>query len=101
MQVIPLQAVPSQAVMATLAGQLVQVNAYQKAYGLFVDLYLNNVLLLAGVIAQDRTFIVRSTYLGFEGDLFFTDTMGSADPTYEGLGTRYQLTYAEPIELAA
>lgn len=99
MQIIPLRPVPSQTLMATLADQLTQIDIYQKAYGLHLDLRVNEVLLLAGAICQDRNLIVRSSYIGFVGDLCFIDTMGTDDPTYEGLGTRFGLAYIEAGEL--
>lgn len=101
MLIIPLQAVPSQAVTALLAGQTTQLNVYQKAYGLHLDLYASNVLLLAGALAQDRNLIVRSPYIGFAGDLCFVDARGTNDPTYEGLGVRYFLAYLEAADLVS
>jgi hypothetical protein len=100
MQIIPLRPVPSQTLMVTLADQLAQIDIYQKAYGLHLDLRVSDVLLLAGVVCQDRNLIVRSDYIGFVGDLCFVDTQGTADPTYEGLGIRYGLAYIEASELA-
>ena len=100
MQIIPLRPVPSQTLMAPLAGQLAQIDIYQLAYGLHLDLYVSNVLLLAGALCQDRNLIVRSPYIGFAGDLCFVDTQGTDDPTYEGLGTRFGLAYIEASEIA-
>lgn len=100
MQIIPLRPVPSQTLMVTLADQLTQIDIYQKAYGLHLDLRVNDTLLLAGAACQDRNLIVRSRYIGFVGDLCFIDTQGTADPTYEGLGIRFGLAYIEAGELA-
>ena len=99
MQMIPMRPVPSQTLMTTLADQLVQIDLQQRAYGLHLDLRVDNVLLLAGAICQDRNLIVRSAYIGFVGDLCFIDTMGTDDPTYEGLGIRYGLAYIEAGEM--
>lgn len=100
-QIIPLQPVPNQVVTVTLANQLCQINVYQKAYGLFVDLYVSNVLIIGGVIAENLNRIVRSLYLGFVGDLAFIDNQGNLDPVYTGLGTRFSLAYIEASELPA
>ncbi|AWB26169.1 hypothetical protein DA075_35450 (plasmid) [Methylobacterium currus] len=100
MQIIPLQSVPAQTVMATLAGQLAQIDLRQRAYGLHLDLRVNGTLLVAGAICQDRNLIVRSAYIGFIGDLCFIDTQGTDDPTYEGLGVRFGLAYIEASEVA-
>ncbi|MGE8128962.1 phage baseplate plug family protein [Methylobacterium sp. NPDC080182] len=99
MQIIPLQAVPNQSVKAQLGNQPCKIIVQQKLYGLFADLYVNEALLVGGVICQDRNRLVRSAYLGFSGDLMFTDTMGTEDPTSDGLGSRFQLVYLDPSEL--
>jgi hypothetical protein len=100
MQIIPLQAVPSQAVTVNLGGQNCQVNVYQKSTGLFCDLYVNNVLIIGGVICQNLNRIVRSAYLGFTGDLFFADQHGTDDPEYTGIGSRFLLYYLEAGDVA-
>ena len=101
MLIIPLQSVPSQRVTVTLAGQYCQINVYQKLYGLFLDLYADNALLIGGVACQDRNPIVRSTYLGFIGDLVFFDRQGLENPAYAGLGSRFALAYLEAADLVA
>jgi hypothetical protein len=99
MLIVPLQAVPNQTVSVSLNNQVCQINVYLKGAFLFVDLYVNNVLIIGGVIAQNLNRIVRDLYLGFEGDLAFIDNMGSTDPIYTGLGERYSLAYLLPSEL--
>lgn len=99
MQIIPLQVLPNQTVTVTLDGQNSQVNVYQTFGGLFLDLYVNNVLVVGGVICQNLNRIVRSLYLGFSGDLAFIDSQGSDDPVYSGLGTRFVLAYFSAAEL--
>lgn len=99
MQIIPLEAVPNQTVTVNLDGQVSQVNVYQTFFGLFLDLYVNDVLIIGGVICENLNRIVRSLYLGFSGDLAFIDNQGSADPYYSGLGTRFSLAYLSADEL--
>lgn len=99
MQIIPLVATPSQTVAVNLAGQNCQINVYQKAFGLFLDLYVNDGLIIGGVICQNRNRIVRSLYLGFQGDLIFLDNQGSADPVYTGLGAQFSLAYLTVADL--
>lgn len=101
MQIVPLQAIPNQTVTITLNDQVCQIDVYQKFTGLFVDLYVNSVLIIGGVIAENCNRIVRSLYLGFSGDLAFIDNQGSTDPVFTGLGGRYSLAYIEPDELNA
>lgn len=86
----------------TLDGQLCRIHLAQKATGLFLDLYVDDVLIIGGVLCQVANRIVRSAYLGFVGDLAFFDTQPNADPVdaahpdhvhYSGLGGRYFLAY--------
>jgi hypothetical protein len=104
MLIIPLIAVPSQKLSVPLANQTCQINVYQKAYGLFMDLYVNNSLIIGGVLCHNLNRIVRSLYLGFIGDFVFYDTQvpvgeEGSDPVYTGLGARYQLIYLEVSDL--
>jgi len=100
MQVVQLQSVPSQTIQIQLGGQNCAINVYQLSTGLFVDLYVAGVLIIGGVIGQDRNRIVRDLYLGFVGDLSFIDTQGTDDPSYTGLGARWQLCYLDTFDLA-
>lgn len=93
MLVVPLSPVPSQTVSVVLAQQSCRISVYAKTTGLFLDLYVNDALIIAGVIGLNTVLIVRDQYLGFAGDLAFFDLQGSADPVYGGLGTRYILGY--------
>lgn len=97
--IIPLQPIPSQVIVSLLASQSCKIAVYQKNTGMFVDIYVNDALVIGGVIAEDRNRIVRSLYLGFNGDLAFIDIQGTADPEYTGLGTRYVLAYLSADEL--
>lgn len=101
--IVPLEAVPSQSIKTTLASQVVEIDLYQRRYGLFIDVYVNGVLEVGAVICQNLNRIIRSDYLnqsaGFSGDLVFQDTQGSSDPDYTGLGARYQLIYLSQSDL--
>jgi hypothetical protein len=109
--IIPLQAVESQSLAVTLAGQPCTIDVYQKTAPLavYVDLYVSNVLVIGGVIARNAGRIVRSKYLGFVGDLAFFDMQQPdpidpqddtpSDPYWTGLGVRYLLTYLTPDDL--
>ena len=99
MLIVPLKTEPSQTVTVTLGGQVVQIDVYQKAFGLFANVYVSNVLIIGGAICQNLNRLVRSTYLGFVGDLMFIDNQGTSDPTYDGLGTRFSLMYLEASDL--
>lgn len=101
MQQIPIQPVPSQQLQAILGGQNCQLAIYQRNDWLLVDVNANGVDISIAVLALDAVPLVPTTYLGFQGNLLFTDTQGNADPTYDGLGSRFQLLYltAEEYEL--
>jgi hypothetical protein len=98
-QVIPLQALPSQDVEVQLGNQICQINVYQKLRSVYLDLYVNDALIIGGVICQNLNRIVRDLYLGFVGDLCFIDNQGDTDPVYTGLGSRYNLLYLTPSDL--
>ena len=98
---IPLQAVPSQQLQVVLAGQNVQIAIYQKqAQGLFVDINVNGLDIVTAVIAEDCNPLNPRGYEPFVGNLLFTDTQGSSDPDYTGLGARFQLVYLTAAEYA-
>lgn len=106
MQIIPISDTDSQTITTVLAGQNCKINLYQKSTGFYCDLYVSDVLIIGGVICQNLNRIVRSTYLGFTGDLCFYDTQGTTtvpstglDPSSPGVGTRYLLLYLESTDL--
>lgn len=101
MQVVPIQDIFNQEFQVVLAGQNCTINVYQLSTGLFCDLYVAGVLVIAGVICEDRNRIVRDLYLGFIGDLAFVDLQGESNPLSPGLGTRYVLIYLEASDLPA
>lgn len=100
-QIVPLNDVPSQRVQVLLNNQVCQIYVYQAQFGMFLELSVNNTLIIAGVVCENLNRIVRSAYLGFSGDLAFIDTQGSTDPVYTGIGTRYFLLYLTEDDLAA
>lgn len=104
MQIVPIQPLPNQTLQVQLGLQPCTINVYQQLYGLFVDVFVGDALIIAGVVAENLNRIVRSRYLGFAGDLVFLDTQSSdladgADPVYTGLGSRFLLVYLEAAEL--
>lgn len=104
MNLVPLQSIPSQNILTTLdGGQLVMLKLYTRRYGMFMDIYVNDVLEIGAVICQNLNRIIRSKYLNravdFSGDFLFKDLQGNSDPVYTGLGTRYQLFYVTDAEL--
>lgn len=100
---IPLAPTPAQIVNVSLANQACTLKIYQKFWGLFCDVLVNNKVIIQGVICQNLNLIVRSLYLGFVGDLMFFDTQGTSDPFFEDLagtsGGRFFLLYLQTSDL--
>lgn len=101
MQIIPLQTDPSQTLTVTLNNQNCSINVYQRLFGLFLDLYVDGSLVIGGQICENLNRIVRSEYLGFQGDLAFIDTQGTDNPVYTGLGSQFQLLYLSSDDVTA
>lgn len=99
MMTVGLQAVKSQTISVTLAGQNCIIRLIQRASFIYMDLTVNGTPVLQGVPCLYGNKIVRYSYLGFSGDLVFIDNQGESDPTYDGLGSRYLLYYLEASEL--
>jgi hypothetical protein len=93
MLTVPLQAVPSQTLAISLGDQPCKIDVVTRGDGLYVNLYVNDALVIGGVAARNRVRVVIDAYLGFIGDLSWLDTQGDQDPTYDGLGSRWQLVY--------
>ena len=99
---IPLQPIPAQTFNVSLGGQPCRIALYKKGDYFYMDLTVNNTAVLQGRMVLNSVWIVRYAYLGLVGDLVMFDTQGTNDsPTYDGLGSRYQLYYLTPEEIAA
>lgn len=92
-QSVPMLDTAAQSISTTLGGQPVKLDLAQKATGLFVNVFVNDALVIGGVLARNDAPLVRSSYLDFAGELYFRDTNGSADPAAALLG-RFALLYA-------
>jgi len=99
MQIVPIIDVVSQTLTITLGGQSCRIDLKTRSTGLFCDLYVNDALVIGGVACRNLTRIVIDAYLGFVGDLMFSDTQGTADPSAPGLGSRFLLFYLEAGDL--
>jgi hypothetical protein len=104
MQDIPLSPKPSQSLQVALNGQSCVLEIYQLDYGLFINVYMNDKIIVGGQICQNLNRIVRDSIAaisapGFVGDFFFYDTEGTDDPIYTGLGKRFKLDFGLLSEL--
>ncbi|MCH4025001.1 MAG: hypothetical protein LKH76_08500 [Acetobacter fabarum] len=93
--VIPLSAVAYQSLRVPLSGRACRLDVQQRSTGLYAALWVDDSPVLAGVLCQDRTWLVRQSATTLPGDLAFADTQGTQDPDYTGLGSRFVLVYAE------
>ena len=99
MQIVPVINVASQTLTITLGGQSCRINLKTRSTGLYCDLYVNDALVIGGVACRNLKRIVIDSYLGFAGDLMFSDTQGADDPSSPGLGSRFLLFYLEAGDL--
>lgn len=61
---------------------------------IYCDLSLNGVYIWTGRPCLNGVYLRVQTYYGpIGGDLMFMDTQGSSNPTWDGLGARYQLVW--------
>lgn len=97
---VALQPVPSQQLQIVLGGQNCQIAVYLRGTALYVDLNVNGADISTGVLALNLIPLVPTVYFGFAGNLVFLDTLGTNDPTYDGLGSRYQLLYLTAADYA-
>lgn len=92
---VPLLVTPSQTLTVQLGNQSCRIAVRQRRTGLFVDLYVQDRPVFQGVKAIDRVKMVRDAYLDFTGDLYFVDTQGASNPSFDGLGGRFLLIWED------
>ena len=102
MLVIPTQAVANQTLEVSLDGQACSITIWSKSTGMFLDLYVNDVLIQGGMLCRQAVRLVRDSYIGFIGDLCWFDTQTPpADPEYTDIGPngRWFLAYLETSDI--
>jgi hypothetical protein len=99
MQIIPLQALPSQSLTIVLDGQSVIITIYQKSTGMYMDCVLNTSIIFTTFRVLTGVNVIQQTYYGFSGGLVMIDNQGDEDPDYTGLGSRWQLVYLSETEV--
>ena len=101
---IPLVPMPSQSLHVMLGGQECTLRIYQRhmlpqrhsvlSLGrLYLDLDVGATRVVTGAVCQDRQHILQHAQALFRGRLAFVDTEGVDPPRWEGLGTRWLLSY--------
>lgn len=99
MLTISLSQEKEQTINVTLAEQRCVMRLVQRDSGIYIDLTVNDIVILQGVPCWYANKIVRYSYLGFVGDLVFLDNEGQSDPQWDGLGKRYPFYYLEESDL--
>lgn len=95
---IPLEKLPSQTFGVMLGEQECRVTLETRGDQLYFSLDLNSKNIYAGVICRDRVNLTPYIYRGFSGMIYFADTQGQDDPTYNGLDDRFLLIYDDGAE---
>ncbi|QCE32927.1 hypothetical protein FAI41_04585 [Acetobacteraceae bacterium] len=90
---IPISALSDQKFTLEIQNQKLQLHLRQRKYGLYCDLWINDVLRLAGRLCLDRTFLLQDSTRPLQGDFIFIDTQGQEDPDYSALGERFKLYF--------
>lgn len=85
---------PAQTLVTQLGGKSIGVTLAQKATGLFADISMNGLPVVAGALCRDAVPLVNAAHLGFPGDLALFDMKGNSDPDFTGLGSRFKLLWA-------
>ena len=98
-QVVPLSPVAFQALEVPLSGHVLTLQLQQRGTGLYLSLSRDGVGLIAGLLCQDRTWLVRKSYFGLPGDLVFVATQATPAPHWLALGTPFVLMYKEASPL--
>lgn len=90
---IPVSAMPSQSFNVIINSVVFRLDIYQRSTGLYMNVWVLGSIVISGAICQNLNPVIHSDYLGLGGDFVWVDTQGSNDPTYDGLGSRYVLTF--------
>lgn len=101
MNQINVSALPFQEFSCVLDGQNCVIRLRQVAEHLFCDLSVEDSQIFVGRRCCLGTDINCYPTPEFSGRLFFVDSLGNADPQYEGLNSRWLLAYEEAEDAVA
>ncbi len=97
---VPLAPVPSQTLAIILDGQNCNLAVYTERTGIFMDVEVNGTTIATARILRDGARVLQDEqYQPFVGDFVMVDTQGELDPSYTGLGARWQLVYLQAADL--
>lgn len=95
---LSLEKLKAQSFNVTLDGQRCDIRLTQYSSFIYMDLSVDGRPIMQGVPCLNNNRMVRYTWLGFHGDLFFADLEGNEHPNWNGLGERFKLWYLSEEE---
>lgn len=95
---IPLKQTPSQKLRVVLGGQNCTMSIYYRFGNTYMDLSVDNTVVVNGAICRNRASIVQVANITFSGSLHFVDLLGTNDPDYHLYNDRYILLYVPKDE---
>ncbi len=91
--IIPTNKYPNQYLTVILNKQKCQIAIKQKTTGVFVDIIVDDKVMVIGQIVLDRVPILFEDYRGFVGSIEFNDTQKQENPDFSGFNGRFLLIY--------
>lgn len=95
---LPITAIPNQRFSIELNQQRVEIELRQIGYALMASLWVDEVAVYQNSVCGYHARLGQYASNLFSGALFFHDTLGTTDPYYKDLGTRYKLYYVSEDE---
>jgi hypothetical protein len=102
MNIIPLQAIPAQALAVILDGQNCDIRLYWRSR-LYIDLDVDGENIFCGQKVLDKVPLPLFRYQAFKGRLIFADMLDlktPQNPQHSELGGRYKLIYLSEADIA-
>lgn len=91
--IIPLNKYPNQSLTVLLNKQKCHITIKQKKTGVFIDVTVDDKVMVIGQIAINNVPILFHDYRGFNGTITFIDKNGNSNPDFNGFGDKYTLNY--------
>ena len=98
MEIIPVNKEPNQRFSIVLDGQNCTFELYQRYDHLYATMYVDETAIISGVVCLDCVPLIQVATTRFSGFLCFADTLGNADPQWEGLGDRWLFVFIPDSE---
>lgn len=96
---IPINPIPSQKLTTSLEGKTVSIYLYLLANGLFSNIDIDGINIMSGVMVLNKAPLISRTYMGLNGNLMIVDSLGSDNPFFGLLGSRFILVYLMKEEI--